>query len=92
MTTPTQPSPVEELEARAGSLKPVIDAIPESVYDNPTWRGVAYFSRDSVIYLGLLAALVFVSNVFAVIGLEVVMALVISGMVCRFSSRILRRM
>ena len=80
MTTPTQPSPVEELEARAGSLKPVIDAIPESVYDNPTWRGVAYFSRDAAIYLGMLCALVFVSNIFAVIGLEVVMALVISAL------------
>ena len=80
MTTPTHPTPVEELEARVGSLKPVIDAIPESVYDNPTWRGVAYFSRDAVIYLAMLAALVFVSNIFAVIGLEVVMALVISGL------------
>jgi fatty acid desaturase len=80
MTTPLHETPVEALEARIGSLKPVIDAIPESVYDNPTWRGVAYFSRDAAIYAALLVALVYVSNVFAVLAIEVVMALVVSAL------------
>jgi omega-6 fatty acid desaturase (delta-12 desaturase) len=80
MTTPPHETPVEALEARIGSLKPVIDAIPESVYDNPTWRGVAYFSRDTAIYAGLLVALVYVSNVAAVLALEVVMALAVSAL------------
>ena len=65
---------------RTGSLKPVIDALPESVYENPTWRGMLYFVRDMVLYVGLLAALVFVSNILLVAGLEVLMALVVSGL------------
>jgi len=62
------------------TLKPVIDALPDSVYEHPTWRGMMYFGRDVVMYVGLLVALVFVSNVFAVLGLEVLMALVVSGL------------
>ena len=62
------------------SLKPVIDALPDSVYDNPTWRGLGYFARDVAMYVALLVALVFVHNVFAVLGLEVVMALVVSAL------------
>ncbi len=80
MTTPVHKTPVEALEAQIGSLKPVIDAIPESAYDNPTWRGLSYFSRDAALYLGLLTALVFVSNVFAVLAIEVVMALVVAAL------------
>jgi hypothetical protein len=33
------------------SLKPVIDVLPDSVYDNPTWRGMAYFFRDVTMYV-----------------------------------------
>ena len=62
------------------TLKPVIDVLPGSVYDNPTWRGMAYFFRDVTMYVALLVVLVFMSNVFAVAGLEVVMALVVSGL------------
>ena len=65
---------------RPGSLKGVIDALPDSVYDNPTWRGMGYFYRDAALYLGLLAALVFVTNVAEVLLLEVLMALVVSGL------------
>ena len=38
------------------SLKPVIDVLPDSVYDNPTWRGMAYFLRDAAMYVALLVA------------------------------------
>jgi omega-6 fatty acid desaturase (delta-12 desaturase) len=65
---------------RRGSLKPVIDVIPDSAYDNPTWRGMAYFLRDSALYVGLLVALVFVTNVAEALLLELVMALVVSGL------------
>ncbi len=66
--------------ARSGSLKPVIDVLPDSVYENPTWKGLSYFARDAAMYVALLVALVFVSNVFLVAGLEVLMALVVSGL------------
>lgn len=74
-------TPEEQVsQERKGSLKPVIDAIPSSAYDNPTWKGLAYFARDTALYLGLLAALVFVTNVFWVLLLEVGMALVVSAL------------
>jgi len=65
---------------RPGSLKGVIDILPESVFSNPTWRGMAYFYRDVAMYLALLTALVFVTNVVEALLLEIVMALVVSGL------------
>jgi acyl-lipid omega-6 desaturase (Delta-12 desaturase) len=56
---------------RSGSLKPVLDVLPKSVYDNPTWKGMSYFARDLVIYLGLVTALVFVTNVAGALALDV---------------------
>ena len=76
----TNPTSLEETQERAGSLKPVIDVLPESVYDNPTWKGLAYFARDAVIYIGLLVALTYVTNVFYVLLIEMVMALVVSAL------------
>ena len=50
-------------------------------YDNPTWRGMAYFFRDVTMYVALLVVLVFISDIVsAVAALEVVMALVVSGL------------
>jgi omega-6 fatty acid desaturase (delta-12 desaturase) len=77
--TPETPTLTEEAQ-RTGSLKTVIDVIPESAYDNPTWKGLAYFARDAALYIGLLVALVFVTNVFYVFLIELVMALVVSGL------------
>src|SRR5271165_2081745 len=73
-------STAEEAAPTAGSLKPVIDSLPPSVYDNPTWRGLAYFGRDVAMYAALLALLVVFSNIFVVAALEVGMALVVSGL------------
>ncbi len=62
------------------TLKPVIDVLPDSVYDNPTWRGMSYFIRDASMYVALLVILTVVSNIFAVAALEVLMGLVVSGL------------
>jgi omega-6 fatty acid desaturase (delta-12 desaturase) len=70
-----QPSTAPE-----GSLKPVIDAIPASIYENPTWKGMTYFLRDSAIYASLTALLVFVTNPFLVLTIEVVMVLAVTGL------------
>jgi omega-6 fatty acid desaturase (delta-12 desaturase) len=70
--TKTAAPDLEELQApapRSGSLKPVLDILPKSVYENPTWKGLAYFLRDLVLYLGLVAALIFVPNVPAALAL-----------------------
>ena len=63
-----------------GSLKPVLDAIPAEAYDNPTWKGLAYFGRDLVMYGLIIAGLIFLNNPFAVIALWVLSAMVISGL------------
>ncbi len=64
----------------AGSLKPVIDIIPASAYENPTWKGLAYFARDVVVYLGLVALLLTFANPLVVVPVEVVMALSVTGL------------
>ncbi len=71
-TTPDQP--------KSGSLKPVIDAIPASAYENPTWKGLAYFGRDLVMYGALVTGLILVSNVWAVLALEVAISVVVAGL------------
>ncbi len=63
-----------------GSLKPVLDVIPAEAYDNPTWKGLAYFSRDLVMYGLIIAGLIVIDNPFAVIALWVLSAMVISGL------------
>jgi omega-6 fatty acid desaturase (delta-12 desaturase) len=63
---------VKSARGRSGSLKPVLDILPASVYDNPTWKGMSYFGRDMVFYLAAATALVFVTNVFAALALDVV--------------------
>ncbi len=56
---PTDASDDAAERPREGSLLPVIREIPPEAYDNPTWRGLAYFARDLVFYgvavIGLLA-------------------------------------
>ena len=63
-----------------GSLKPVLDIIPAEAYDNPTWKGLAYFGRDLVMYGLIIAGLIIVDNPFAVIALWVLSAMVVSGL------------
>src|SRR5437667_10006721 len=69
-----------EAAIRRGSLRPALDAIPPEAYDNPTWKGLAYLGRDLALYSLLVWALIEVSNPFAVLGLEVLMALVVGAL------------
>ena len=76
-------APVEAKPAgsvREGSLKPVLDILPESVYDNPTWKGMAYFARDLAMYAALITGLILVSNVFADLALDAAAAVVGVGL------------
>ena len=63
-----------------GSLKPVLDIIPAEAYENPTWKGLAYFGRDLLIYGLVVAGLIAFNNPFAVLALWVLSAMVISGL------------
>jgi acyl-lipid omega-6 desaturase (Delta-12 desaturase) len=65
---------------KQGSLKPVIDVIPAAAYDNPTWKGLAYFARDLVLYGLCVAGLIALANPLVVLPLLAFTALVISGL------------
>jgi len=67
-------------EGRAGSLLPVIRVIPPEAYDNPTWKGLAYFARDLLIYAAIVAGLVLTDNPILLVGLWVLASLAVSGL------------
>jgi omega-6 fatty acid desaturase (delta-12 desaturase) len=67
-------------EGRAGSLLPVIRVIPAAAYDNPTWKGLAYFARDLLIYAAVVAGLVVTDNPILLVGLWVLASLAVSGL------------
>jgi omega-6 fatty acid desaturase (delta-12 desaturase) len=78
--TPDRSEPPTSDETRRGSLKPVIDVIPPEAYENPTWKGLAYFARDAVIYGAVVAGLILTNNPFFLVALWVLSAMVISGL------------
>lgn len=65
---------------RKGSLKPVLDVIPPEAYENPTWKGLAYFARDAVIYALVIAGLILIENPLVTLALWFVAALVVAGL------------
>ena len=65
---------------RKGSLLPVIRVIPPEAYDNPTWKGLLYFGRDTVMWVALVAGLILFDHPLVVVGLWVLASLVISGL------------
>jgi omega-6 fatty acid desaturase (delta-12 desaturase) len=65
---------------KPGSLLPVIRVIPKSAYENPTWKGLAYFGRDVLVYVALVAGLFVFDHPVAVVGLWVLSSLVISAL------------
>jgi omega-6 fatty acid desaturase (delta-12 desaturase) len=73
-------TPPETEAPASGSLKPVIDVIPDEAYDNPTWKGLAYLARDLVVYGLVVWGLIVVTNPLGVLALEVVAALAVTGL------------
>lgn len=65
---------------KKGSLLPVIRVIPPEAYENPTWKGLAYFARDLVLYALAIAGLLLIDNPFATVALWVFAGMVISGL------------
>jgi acyl-lipid omega-6 desaturase (Delta-12 desaturase) len=63
-----------------GSLKPVIDLVPDEAYENPTWKGLAYFGRDLLVYGLIVWGLIVVSNPFATLALLVLAALAVTAL------------
>ena len=84
LESPTPAAPLADAEGdtrdKPGSLLPVIRVIPAAAYENPTWKGLAYFGRDLVIYGLVVWGLIVVTNPFAVLGLEILAALSVTSL------------
>lgn len=65
---------------RAGSLKPVLDVIPERCYRNPTWRGLFYFGRDFAVYAAALWGLAVTDRIWLLIPLWALAGLAVSAL------------
>ncbi len=78
---PSAPAPDgKPVKEERGSLRPVLDVIPAEAYDNPTWKGLAYFARDLVIYGIAIAGLIAFANPLIVVPFLVLAALAVSGL------------
>src|SRR5262245_41138940 len=65
---------------KPGSLLPVIRVVPPEAYENPTWKGLAYFFRDLAVYGLIIWGLIVVDNPFAVVALWILSALAVSAL------------
>ena len=76
------PSPGSDAagDEKAGSLLPVIRVIPKSAYENPTWKGLAFFARDLVFYGLVVWGITSTDNPLLLVPLWAVAALVVSGL------------
>ena len=62
------------------TLGDVIRFLPDEVYDNPTWKGLAYLARDLVVYAAVVTALVHFDHPLLLVPLWVLAALSISAL------------
>jgi omega-6 fatty acid desaturase (delta-12 desaturase) len=62
------------------NISQVIEILPDSVYDNPTALGIAYFARDVALYAAVVTALIFADHTLLLIPLWVLSALTISAL------------
>jgi omega-6 fatty acid desaturase (delta-12 desaturase) len=69
-----------EMAEQAGNLLPVLRVIPDEAYDNPTWKGLAYFGRDLLIYALAITGLVLFDNPIVVVALWVLLAANVAGL------------
>ena len=67
-------------EEKAGSLLPVIRVIPRAAYENPTWKGLAFFARDLAFYALVVWGIASTDNPIFLVGLWAFAALVVSGL------------
>jgi len=74
------PSATDTSTTAGPSLADVVRIIPEDCYDNPTGKGLAYLARDVVIWMALVAGLIFATAWWQVLILWVLSAYVVSGL------------
>ncbi len=62
------------------SLASVIEIIPARCYENPTWKGLAYFGRAIALHAGVLVALAATDSPWLLLPLWVLSGLSVSGL------------
>jgi len=62
------------------SLRAVVATLPDRCYENPTWKGLVYLTRDVVLYAVVLAALAYTDSVVALLILWPLAGLCISAL------------
>lgn len=67
-------------EERPRHLKEVVSSIPESCYDNPTWKGLWYVFRDLLMYAAMIALLLSTDNFFYLVPLWILSGFVVSAL------------
>jgi omega-6 fatty acid desaturase (delta-12 desaturase) len=68
------------MSTRDQTLAEVIRIIPESCYEHPTWKGLAYLARDLAVYAAVLVALAATDSWWLLVPLWALSALVVSGL------------
>ncbi len=62
------------------TLRSVISIIPKSCYENPTWKGIIYFTFDAMLYGICFAALILTDNPLLLIPLWILSGLCVSAL------------
>jgi omega-6 fatty acid desaturase (delta-12 desaturase) len=79
VTVITEPAGSKRAE-RTGSLLPAIRAVPESCYDNPTWKGLAYFARDLLFHGLVVWALLSTNSLLLLVPLWILSGFTVSAL------------
>ena len=66
--------------AQSTTLAEVVRRLPAECYENPTWKGLAWFARDVALYAALVTALVTFDSLWLLVPLWIVTGLAISAL------------
>lgn len=69
-----------EATERPTTLLPVIKAVPEHCYENPTWKGLLWFARDLVIYGAALWGLAVTDKIWFLVPLWILAGMAVAAL------------
>jgi acyl-lipid omega-6 desaturase (Delta-12 desaturase) len=67
-------------KATPRNLSPVLAVIPRACYDNPTWKGMLYAARDTLVYAAILTGLALTDSGWLLVPLWILSAFIVSGL------------
>ncbi len=81
VTTDAAADDRKDAKEERGSLRPVLAVIPDECYENPTWKGLAYFARDLALYAFAIWGLFTFANPLIVLPFLVLFVPIADGVV-----------